>query len=88
MNDDQLSRESDLHTFEAIISEIRDPELTHITRMLLLLGVTVYVAGILALTTAGGLGWPGVFGYSATYVPGLLLALRRQQRRFALPSAA
>jgi hypothetical protein len=88
MYEDRLSRERDLEIFEAITSDLRDPEVAQLRRVFLLLGVTVYLAAILTLTTAGGFGWPGVFGFSATFVPGLVLAWRRQRHRFAVRVAA
>jgi hypothetical protein len=84
MSDDRVQAGSDLEIFEAIVSNLRDPEVTQFGRMFLLLGVTVYIAAIVALTTAGGFGWHGAFGFSATFVPGLFFAWRHQRRRLGL----
>lgn len=87
MSDDRLRADSDLEIFEAIVSNLRDPELAQFGRMFLLLGITVYVAAVVALTTAGGFGWHGAVGFSATFVPGLFFAWRLQRRRFGLQPA-
>ncbi len=88
MYEERLSRESDLEIFEAITSELRDPEVAQLGRIFLLLGVSIYLAAILALTTVGDFGWPGILGFSATFVPGLVMAWRRHRRRFAVRFAA
>ena len=88
IDDDRLRAGNDLEVFEAIVSNLRDPELVQFGRVFLLIGITVYVAAIVALSTAGGFGWHGAVGFSATFVPGLLLAWRHQRRRFGLRLAA
>jgi hypothetical protein len=87
MSDDRLQAGNDLEVFEAIVSNLRDPEVAQFGRMFLLLGITVYIAAIVALTTAGGFGWHGAFGFSATFVPGMYFAWRHQRRRLGLPAA-
>lgn len=82
MNDDRMRHERDRETFEAIVAELDDPELVLLRRMFVLLGVTVYAAGLLTLTTVAGLGWPGAIGFTSTFVPGLVVAWRRRRRRF------
>ena len=83
MNDDRLQAGNDLEVFAAIVADLRDPELAQFGRIFLLLGITVYVAVIVALS-AGGFGWHGAIGFSATFVPGLFFAWRLQRRRFGL----
>lgn len=84
MNDDRRRRVSDQEAFEAIVARLHDPEMLHIRRVFLVLGITVYLAAALALTTAGGFGWPGVIGFTATFVPGLVVAWRRHRHSFAV----
>jgi hypothetical protein len=79
---DRLSRASNREVFEAIVSQLDDPELRWLRRIFLLLGLAVYAAGALAVTVVGGLGLPGLFGFSATFVPGVALACRAHTRRF------
>jgi hypothetical protein len=84
MTDDRLSRENERELFEAIVADLPDPEVVQFRRIFLLLGVTVYVAAVVALTFAGGFGWAGVIGFSATFVPGMVMAWRRLRRRFSV----
>lgn len=79
---DRLSRAANQEVFEAIVSQLDDPELVWMRRIFLLLGLAVYLAGALAVTVVGGLGLPGLVGFSATFVPGLALARRARTRRF------
>lgn len=84
MNHDGSSGVSDREVFEAIVARLHDPEMLHVRRVFLFLGITVYLAATLALTTAGGFGWPGVVGFTATFVPGVAVAWRRHRRSFAV----
>ena len=79
---DRLSRASNREVFEAIVSQIDDPELAWLRRIFLLLGAAVYFAGVLAVTVVGGLGLPGLIGFSTTFLPGVALARRAHTRRF------
>jgi hypothetical protein len=79
---DRLSRASTTEVFEAIVSQLDDPELLWLRRIFLVLGAAVYLAGALAVTVVGGLGLPGLIGFSATFVPGVALARRAHTRRF------
>lgn len=81
---DRSSGVSDREVFEAIVARVRDPEMLHVRRVFLILGITVYLAAMLALTAAGGFGWPGAVGFTATFVPGLVVAWRRHRRSFAV----
>jgi len=85
---DRLSQASNREIFEAIVSQVEDPELTWLRRIFLLLGAAVYVAGALAVTVAGGLGLPGLIGFSATFLPGVALARRAHTRRFRAMTAS
>ena len=79
---DRLSQAANREVFEAIVSQLEDPELVWLRRIFLLLGAAVYVAGALAVTVVGGLGLPGLIGFSATFLPGVALARRAHIRRF------
>ena len=83
MSDDRLSRGSERAIFEAIVSQLPDPELTRLRRLLLALGAALFVVVTAALFVAG-LGWPGVVAFSSTFVPGILVALLVQRRRFRM----
>ncbi|MDQ4091332.1 MAG: hypothetical protein M3163_13675 [Actinomycetota bacterium] len=79
---DRLSRASNSEVFEAIVSQLEDPEVVWLRRIFLVLGAAVYLAGALAVTVLGGLGLPGLVGFSATFLPGVTLACRAHTRRF------
>ena len=79
---DRLSQANNREVFEAIVSQLEDPELVWLRRVFLLLGAAVYLAGALAVTIVGGLGLPGLLGFSATFVPGVVVARRAHTRRF------
>ena len=86
MNDDRLSRESNREIFEAIVSQIADPETVLVRRMFVVLGPVLLVLGA-AITLLAGMGWTGVLAFSSTYVPGVVLGWRIQRRRVGrLPS--
>lgn len=82
MSDDALIRANEREVFEAIVSQIVDPELTKLRRLFLFLGATLFVVGVLVVTVAG-LGWPGLCSFCATFVPGLLFSRRIHLRRLA-----
>lgn len=83
MSDDALIRANEREVFEAIVSQIVDPELTRLRRLFLVLGTILFVAGTLAVTVAARLGWPGVCSFWTTFVPGLLVSRRIYLRRLA-----
>lgn len=79
---DRVSQASNREVFEAIVSQVEDPELVLLRRIFLLLGVAMYLAGALAVSVVGGLGLHGLVGFSATFLPGVALARRARTRRF------
>ena len=81
---DRLSRAATSEVFEAIVSQLEDPEVVWLRRIYLILGAAVYLAGALAVTVLGGLGLPGLIGFSATFLPGVALARRAHTRRFRI----
>jgi hypothetical protein len=81
---DRLSRAATSEVFEAIVSQLEDPEVVWLRRIFLILGAAVYLAGALAVTVLGGLGLPGLIGFSATFLPGVALAGRARTRRFGV----
>lgn len=83
MSDDALIRANERELFEAIVSQIVDPELTRMRRLFVLLGACMFVLGVVAVSLAARLGWPGLCSFCATFVPGLLLARRMSLRRLA-----
>lgn len=85
MGDDQLSREYERERFEAIVSDLVDPDLLRLRRLFLGLGLVLFCLGTTAVAVVGGLGWPGVLAFSSTFVPGLLLAERLKGRGYARP---
>lgn len=87
MSDDRASRASDREIFEAIVSQLDDPELVRLRRTFLLLGIVCFVIGAVAVALLGGLGWPGFIAYSSTFVPGVVVARRICVRRFGPPVA-
>ena len=83
MNDDRLSWASDREIFEAIVSQLEDPEVARLRRVFRALGALFFVLGGLAVTVVGGLGWPGFAGFSTTFALSAALAHRRFRRRRA-----
>ena len=61
---------------------IRLQGLAFLVVLALLLGAAVYLAGALAVTVVGGLGLPGLIGFSATFLPGVARARRAHVRKF------
>ncbi len=83
MHDDRLSRLSDREIFEAIVSQLEDPDLVRFRRIFLVLTAVLYAVGTIGIGVAAGLGWSGVLAFSSTFVPGIAVAQRLQRRRFA-----
>ena len=83
MHDDRLSCDGNREIFEAIVSQLDDPELVSLRRFFLILGVTFYIAGVVAVAVVAGMGWPGVLAFSSTFLPALAVARRVLERRFA-----
>lgn len=82
MSDDRLIRANEQEIFEAIVSQLVDPELRRLRRIFLVLGSALFVLGCLAVAVVGGLGLPGMVAFCSTFVPGLLLARSVYVRRF------
>lgn len=81
MSDDRLIRANEKEVFEAVVSQLVDPELLRLRRIFLVLGAALFVVGCLAVAVVGGLGWPGLGAFCSTFVPGLLLARSVYLRR-------
>ena len=86
MSDDRLSRASDREIFEAIVSQLVDPDLRRLRRIFLVLGGCLFLVGVLAVGVVARLGWPGLLAFSSTFVPGVVLVRRVHLRRFPAPS--
>lgn len=87
MSDDRLIRANEQELFEAIVSELVDPELLRARRIFLVMGVILFAMGVLAVAVVAGLGWPGLLAFSSTFVPGVVLGRRLLARRFPRPPA-
>jgi hypothetical protein len=81
MNEDRLRRESTLELFEAIVSQLDDPDLVRSRRLLIALGVVVAVV-VTAITIWGPLGWQSLLAFSLTFLPGMVIGRRILGRRF------
>lgn len=81
MSDDRLSRDSTKEVFDAIVSQLEDPELRRVRRIFLVLGLVLFAAGTLTVTVVAGLGWTGFLAFSSTFLPGVALARRYHGRR-------
>ena len=86
MSDDRLIRANEKEIFEAIVSQLVDPELLRLRRIFLALGAALFVLGCLAVAVVGGLGMPGICAFCSTFVPGLVLVRSVYVRRFPRPA--
>jgi hypothetical protein len=86
MSDDRLIRANEREIFEAIVSQLVDPELVRVRRIFLVLGAALFVLGCLAVAVVAGLGVAGVGAFCSTFVPGLVLVRRVYVRRFPRPA--
>lgn len=82
MSDDRLIRANEREIFEAIVSQIADPEVVRLRRVYALLSVGLFVLGSLAVTLVGKLGWYGMGAFCLTFLPGLVLGWTFSVRRF------
>lgn len=82
MSDDRVIRANEREIFEAIISQIADPEVVRLRRVYVLLGLALFVLGSLAVTLVGKLGWHGMCAFCLTFVPGLVIGWTYSVRRF------
>ena len=73
MSDEPLMRANDWEIFEAIISQLQDPEVVRLRRIYVLLSVGLFVLGSVAVAVVCGPGWGAMCGFCATFVPGLVL---------------
>ena len=80
MTDDQVSAASGREVFEAIVSQLADPEVVRVRRRMLMLGAAA-VLGAVVVTITLGLGWQTLLAFSSTFLPGLVVALRIPGRR-------
>ena len=81
MNDDELLRANEREIFEAIVSQLQDPEVVRLRRVFVLLSIGLFVLGSLAVTVVGQLGWRGVCAFCLTFLPGLVLGWKIHGRR-------
>lgn len=81
MSEDRLSRESTREVFEAIVSQLEDPEVARMRRLLLVLGAAVFVVAV-AITAVGPLGWHSLLAFLVTFVPGMVMGRRFVGRHF------
>jgi small-conductance mechanosensitive channel len=82
MSDDALISANEREIFEAIVSDLVDPELARLHRIFLALSAVLFVLGALGVTIVGRLGWAGLGSFSVTFLSGLLLARRVYAQRF------
>ena len=76
---DELERER----FNAIVSELDDPEWLRWRRFLLAAGVVA--VGVVAIAIVAGMGWLGGVAFASTFVPGLVVVTHIQHERFNRP---
>lgn len=81
MNEDRLSRESTREVFEAIVSQLEDPDLVRLRRLQVVLGV-VAVALAVAFTVWGPMSWHSLLGFFFTFFPGMLIGRNILGRQF------
>lgn len=82
MNDDR-DRAGNRELFEAIVSQLEDPERAVLRRTFLALGLAAFLVAVVVLGLLLDLGGGVVLAFSATFVPGVVLAWWFQSRRFA-----
>ena len=82
MSDDRLLPANEREIFEAIISQLQDPEVVRLRRVYVLLGVCLFVLGSLAVAVVGKLGWHGMCGFCLTFIPGLAIGWNVYVRHF------
>lgn len=73
MSDEPMMRANEREIFEAIISQLQDPEVVRLRRIYFLLGAGLFVLGSLAVAAVGGFGWHVMYAFCATFIPGLVL---------------
>lgn len=73
MSDEPVMRANEQEIFEAIVSQLQDPEVVRLRRIYVLLSVGLFVLGSVAVSAVGGLGRGGMCAFCATFVPGLVL---------------
>ena len=83
MSDDRLISASEREVFEAIVSQLVDPELARVHRIFLALSVTLFLLGAFGVTVVGDLGWAGLCSFSVTFLVGLYFARRVFLRRLS-----
>lgn len=81
MSDDDLLRANEREIFEAIVSQLEDPEGVRLRRVFVLLSIGLFVLGSVAVTVVGQLGWRGLCAFCFTFVPGLVLGWKIHGRR-------
>lgn len=81
MSDDELLRANEREIFEAIVSQLQDPEVVRFRRVFVLLSVVLFVLGSFAVAVVGQLGWHGMCAFCLTFLPGLVLGWKFLGRR-------
>jgi hypothetical protein len=83
VGDDALISASEREVFEAIVSQLVDPEVARLQRVFLILSVSLFLVGAVGVTVVGGLGWAGLCSFSVTFFLGLLVVRRVFLRRIS-----
>lgn len=73
MSDEPSIRANEREIFEAIVSQLRDPEVVRLRRIYFLLSMGLFALGSVAVAGVWGLGWPGMIAFCATFIPGFVL---------------
>ena len=82
MNDGRMSAAGTREVFEAIVSQLDDPELVQGRRRITVMAVALFLAAA-AVTLIGGMGWQTLLAFSSTFVPSVIVLWRTFGRRFA-----
>ncbi len=80
-----MSSASSREIFEAIVSQLDDPEAARVRRLVIVLASMLFVM-TMSVTVLAGLGWYSFLAFSSTFLPGVLLVRRLASRRFARPT--
>jgi len=79
VNDDRAGNRD---LFEEIVAQLDDPERVVLRRMFVGIGVVAFAVAVVVLWLLLDLGAGVILAFSATFVPGVVLAWRLQSRRF------
>lgn len=87
MNDEGIGAAGTREVFEAIVSQLEDPELAQVRRRIAVLAIAFLVAAA-AVTIIFGMGWQTMLAFSSTFVPSVIILWRKFGRRFSQLDAA